>query len=144
MANALYDKGREAFLDGNADWDTHTIQAILVRTSGGGGGPYYSLDIANDDNLNDIPNNADCRPASAVTISAKTVTDGVADGSNTTFPTVAAGDAVQLVVIFRDTGVESTSRLIAAFDTMAGLPITPNGDNVVVTWSSDANRIFKL
>lgn len=144
MANALYDKGREGFLDGNIDWDTHTIQAILVRTSGAGAGPYYTLNLATHDNLDDIPNNSDCRPVSAVTISSKTVTGGVADGSDTTFPTVAAGDAIQLVVVFKDTGVESTSRLIAAFDTMTGLPITPNGDNVVVTWSSDANRIFKL
>jgi len=144
MANALYDKGREGFLDGSIDWDTDTIKAILIRTSGGGAGPYYTLDLANDNDLADIPSNGDCRPVSGVTISSKTVTAGVADGSDTTFPTVASGDPAQLVVVYADSGVEATSRLIAAFDTMTGLPITPNGGNIKVTWSSDSNRIFKL
>src|SRR5690348_14993943 len=30
MANSLYDKGREGFLDGSIDWDTDTIKAALV------------------------------------------------------------------------------------------------------------------
>jgi hypothetical protein len=30
MANALFDKGREGFLDGSIDWDTNTISAVLL------------------------------------------------------------------------------------------------------------------
>ena len=30
MANALYDKGREGFLDGSIDWDTNTIKCVLI------------------------------------------------------------------------------------------------------------------
>ena len=31
MANALYDPGREGFLDGSIDWDTATIKVAMVR-----------------------------------------------------------------------------------------------------------------
>ena len=79
MADALYDKGRNGFLTGLIDWDTDDIRALLVRTSGGGGGPYYTLDLAADDFLDDIPNNADCRPASAVALTSEAGVDGVAD-----------------------------------------------------------------
>lgn len=30
MPNALFEKGREGFLDGSIDWDTHTIKAALL------------------------------------------------------------------------------------------------------------------
>jgi hypothetical protein len=47
-------------------------------------------------------------------------------------------------VIYRDTGVEATSQLVALFDTAINLPITPNGGDITLTWSNDTNRIFKL
>jgi hypothetical protein len=49
----------------------------------------------------------------AQTLASKTVTSGVFDAADVTFPTVAAGAAIELVVIYEDTGVESTSRVIA-------------------------------
>lgn len=33
MANALYDPGREGFLDGTIDWDTGDIRAMLVLST---------------------------------------------------------------------------------------------------------------
>jgi hypothetical protein len=144
MANGLYDKGREGFLDGSIDWDTDTIRALLVRTSGGGAGPYYTPDLANHDFVDDIPNNADCRPTTPEVLTTPTVTAGVADADNSVFATVAAGDAIQGIAIYKWTGVEGTSRLIAWIDTGTGLPVTPNGANITIAWDSGANRIFKL
>jgi len=34
MANALYDKGRENFMNGNIDITSDTIRAVLVDTGG--------------------------------------------------------------------------------------------------------------
>ena len=54
------------------------------------------------------------------------------------------GDQFESIDIYKDTGVESTSRLICNIDTATGLPCTPNGGDITVVWDSGANKIFKL
>lgn len=44
-------------------------------------------------------------------------------------------------MIYADTGTESTSPLIAFIDTATGLPITPNGGDIIVTWDKKINEI---
>ena len=41
MANVLYDKGREGFLDGSIDWDTDDIRVVLVKSA-------YAFSAAHD------------------------------------------------------------------------------------------------
>lgn len=135
MATALYDAGRQGFLDGNIDWDTNTIKALLVDAD-------YTPNLATDDNLNDIPVGA--RVNTAQTLASKTVTAGVADSSDPVFSAVTNPTPIVAVVLYKDTGTESTSRLIAYIDNLEGLPLTPNGGNVTVSWSNDSNRIFRL
>ncbi len=139
MANALYDKGREGFLDGSIDWDTNTIKVVLRDETGGTGGTAPNL--ATDDNLDDIA--AGARVATSGAMAGKTVTDGVADATDLVL-TAVTGDQFESVDIFKDTGVESTSRLIANIDTATGLPCTPNGGDITLEWDAGANRIFKL
>jgi hypothetical protein len=38
----------------------------------------------------------------------------------------------------------SAQRLIAYIDTATGLPVTPNGQAIGLTFDNGANRIFKL
>lgn len=135
MANALYAKGREGFLDGSIDWDTHTIRCVLVD------GADYTPNLATHDNLDDVPVAA--RVGTAQTLGTKTVTDGVADAADVTF-TAVTGDPSEYILIYKDTGVESTSRLIALIDTATGLPVTPNGGDITIAWDNGANKIFKL
>jgi len=135
MANALYDKGREGFLDGSIDWDTDTIKCVLVDTDD------YTVNLTTHDNLDDIP--AGARVATSDALSSKTVAAGVADAADVTFSTVS-GDQSEALVIYKDTGVESTSRLIAYIDTATGLPVTPSGGDIIIQWDSGANKIFKL
>lgn len=135
MANALYDKGREGFLAGDIAWDSDTIKAVLVDTAD------YTVDLATHDNLDDIP--AIARVATSPAFASKTVTAGVADAGDITFSAVT-GDVCEALVIYQDTGVESTSRLIAYIDSATGLPVTPNGGDINVAWDNGANKIFKL
>ena len=135
MANALYDKGREGFLDGTIDWDTNDIRVILVDVAD------YTVDLAAHDNLDDVA--AGARVAVSGALSNKTVTNGVADADNGTFSAVT-GDVSEALVIYKHTGTESTSRLIAYIDTATGLPVTPNGGDITVAWDNGANKIFKL
>jgi hypothetical protein len=67
----------------------------------------------------------------------------VADAADVTF-TAVSGDVSEALVIYKDTGTASTSRLIAYIDTATGLAVTPNGGDITVIWPSDAGRIFSL
>ena len=49
-----------------------------------------------------------------------------------------------MIIIYKDTGTEATSPLIAMIDTATGLPITPNGGDIIVTWDNGVNKIFKV
>jgi hypothetical protein len=136
MASALYDSGREGFLDGSIDWDTDDIRAILIDTTD------YTVDLANHNMLDDVA--AGARVAVSAALGSKTVTAGVADAADVTF-TAVTGDSVEAIILYKHTGTESTSRLIAYIDTASsGLPVSPNGGDITVTWDSGANKIFKL
>lgn len=135
MSNALYGKAREAFLNGDIDWINDTIKVLLVDTDD------YSVSIDVHDFLDDIP--ATARVATSSALGTKDSTLGVADAADLTFVSVS-GDPCEALVIFKDTGTESTSALIAYIDSATGLPVTPNGGNITVQWDSGANKIFKL
>lgn len=135
MANALFDTGRQGFLDGSIDWDTNTIKLVFVDHTDD------NPDVATDDNLDDIA--AAGRVGTSGAFASPTTTAGVADAADVTVNTVS-GDQFESINIYKDTGVEATSRLIAKFDTATGLPLTPNGGNITVAWDNGANKIFKL
>jgi len=135
VANAMYDKGREGFLDGSIDYDTDTIKAVLVDTGA------YTVDLATHQFLSDIA--AGARIATSGALASKTVTAGVADAADITI-TAVTGATVEAIVLYKDTGSAATSRLICYIDTAAGLPLTPNGGDVTLQWDNGANKIFKL
>lgn len=135
MANALFDKGREGFLDGSIDWDTDTIKAVLVDAGA------YTANLATDANLSDIPSGA--RIATSGALGTKTVTAGVADAADITF-TAVTGASCEYIALYKDTGTATTSRLICLIDTATGLPVTPNGGDIQVQWDNGASKIFKL
>lgn len=134
MANALYAKGRNAFLIGAIDWVNDSINVVLVDTAD------YTVDLANHDSLADIPVAA---RVSTTSLASKTAVDGVADAGDATFTTVT-GDEAEALVIYKNTGVEGTSTLIAYIDNASGLPVLPNTGDIIVQWDSGPNKIFKL
>jgi len=135
VANALYDLGRQGFLDGSIDWDTDNIKAVLVDTGA------YTVNLATHQFLSDVA--AGARISISGNLASKTVAAGVADAADVVF-TAVTGATVEAIVIYKDTGTVGTSRLIAFIDTATGLPLTPNGGDVTVAWDNGANKIFKL
>ena len=136
MANGLYDAARAAFLNGDIVWTNDDIRAILIDTG------TYTVNLSTHDFLDDIPGGA--RVATSSALSGKTSAAGVADANDVTFSAVS-GATVEAVVLYKHTGTESTSNLIAYMDTgMTGLPVTPNGGDITVQWANTTNRIFKL
>lgn len=134
MSNALYDTGRQGFLDGSFNWAGASIKCMLV-------GSGYTPDLGTDQFVADVPSGQIIARSPALT--TKSETAGVADADNVTFSAVAGADCIYLV-IYEDTGDDTTARLIACIDTATGLPLTPAGGNVVVAWDTAANKIFKL
>jgi hypothetical protein len=136
MANGLYAKGRQGFLDGSIDFDTDDIRLILVDAGA------YTVDLANHQFLSSIAGGA--RIATLASgLTGKTATDGVANSTGGTF-TGVSGATVEAVVMYKHTGSDATARLIAYWDTGTGLPITPNGGDVTIEPSAGADKWFKL
>jgi hypothetical protein len=137
MANKLYPRFKETLLKAGVDLTTATIKVVLVDTGG-----YTQTDTHQF--LSSVPSAA--RVGTPVGLASKTVALGVFDADDVTFTSVPAGtgsaSAEEALVIYRDTGVEATSDLIAYIDTATGLPVSPNGGNIVITW--DAAGILSL
>lgn len=134
MANALFDLGRGHFLDANIDWSANDIKCVLMD---------HGVDtpvLATDEDLADISTGV---VATSPNFASKTSTNGVADAADVTLTTVS-GATVESIVIYYDSGTPATSWLIAMIDTATGLPLTPNGGDVTITWDDGANKIFKL
>lgn len=127
MANAIYPKFKEALLDGSANIDMNdgTVKVALIDT-----GTYtYS---ATHDFYDDVTGVVGTPQVVANT----TVTNGVFDGDNVTYTSVT-GNTVEALIIYIDTGVAATSRLVAYIDSsVTGLPVTPNSGDISITWSN--------
>lgn len=133
--NAIYDKGREKFGLGGINWVSDTVKVVLVNTT------VYVRNLAVDEFLSTIVVSA--RVAAAIALANKGMTAGVASADNLLFPLVT-GSVIGAIVIYKDTGSDATSPLIAYVDTATGLPFTPNGGNIVVAWDTGPNKVFKL
>lgn len=137
MANQLYPKGRNKFALGDIHWKAvagDTIKVSLVDLAD------YAFDVAHEFVDPSLPVAA---RVSTVTMTLIDPVGGVCDANDVTFPTVT-GDQCEALVIWKDTGLETTSPLLAFIDSATGLPVTPNGGDITVTWDSGANKIFKL
>lgn len=136
MANGLYDAGRNAFLTADIDWVADDIRVALIDTGA------YTVDLATHQFLSSVPGGARVAVGGA-SLANKTAVAGVADADDFTF-TAVSGATVEAIIIYVHTGVDATARLIAYLDTATGLTLTPSGADVLLRWSSGANKIFKL
>ena len=117
---------------GIPDLTTLTVKAMFIDNAD-------DTVVAGDDFIDDILSAARVPAiASAPALASKTngvVAVGTFDAADTTF-TSLTGDASEQLILFEDSGVESTSDIICFWDTATGLPLTPNGGNVTVVWNA--------
>lgn len=147
MSNALYGKGRNTFSRGESHWKAtggDTFRAMLADAAS------YSPVIDGDEFFSDVPaaarkgNGGGSNRSDMPQITLLDPAFGVHDGNDVTFTAIPAGAALEYLIIFKDTGVDGTSPLIALIDTATGLPVTPNGADIIVQWDNGTNKIFKL
>lgn len=142
MANALWDPGREGFLDGTIDWDTAVIKAAAVRG--------YTFSAAHKF-VSDLTGASGVIHGTPVALTSKTVTNGVADAADTLFAALASNASNHSIMLYQASAVTggadvaaTAQRLIAWIDTGTNFPIVPNGGDVTIGWDNGANKIFKL
>jgi hypothetical protein len=132
MANAVYPKYKQSLIagDANADLDNNTSTdgpfVALVDTG------TYTYNAAHQfySDLSGVVG-TDQR------VTTPTVTTGLFDGDDLTFPTVSGASVEALVIYRKNSGANTTWRLVAYIDTgVTGLPVTPNGGNITVTWNA--------
>lgn len=143
MANALFDSGRAKFLEGSIAAGTDTLRVLFVDHADDTPVP------ATDDFLDDIATAARVPAGTGGTqsnhpaLASKTTTAGVLDAADLTFSALT-GDPSESIVIYKGTGTDASSPLIAFFDTATGLPFTPNGGDAIIVWAASSPNIFKL
>jgi hypothetical protein len=134
MANVLYAKGKEKILSGAINFVTDTIKVALVSNA-------YTQNVATDEYYTSILAYV---LDTDVTLSTKSITGGVFDADDATWAAVTAGATSEGVVIYKDTGVQGTSPLLAYIDTITGFPLATNGGDITVQWDNGAYRVFSL
>lgn len=84
---------------------------------------------------------ADVVATTDVTVAA--ITGGVVTVSGTVTFTSVSGDAADYLVLWKNSGTASTSPLIVTWDSATtGLPVTPNGADIDVTFGSNEILTF--
>jgi len=146
VASVLFDPGREGFLKGEIDWDTGVMKACLVRGYTFSAAHKFVSDVTGAGGT--LIGSSGTTP---VTIASPTVTNGVADGADVVLTAVTAGAACPAILIFQASAVTggadvaaTLQRLVCYIDTATGLPVTPNGQNITLTWDNGSSKIFKL
>lgn len=123
-ANVFYTAWKASLLTAANDLSSVTVRIVLIDSAD------YTVSAAHDF-LDDVP--AGARVCTPQTLGTKTTTNGVFSSAAATF-TSCSGDQAEAYLLYIDTGVESTSRIVGYFDTAAsGLPVTPNGGNITIT-----------
>lgn len=134
MANAFYAKGAEKILSGLIDFTTDTIKVALLKNT-------YPQDLTNDEFYAGISAYVVGTPQ---ILGSKSVAGGAFDAADPTFAAVAAGDTVEALVIYKDTGTDATSPLLMYIDTVTGFPLATNGGDITPQWDNGAYKIVSL
>jgi hypothetical protein len=114
MANLLFDPGREGFLAGEIDWDTAVVKVSLVRG--------YTFNAAHRF-VSDVTTAGGTLVATSAALTAKTITNGIADAADITFTAVTAGAAIPGLLVYQSSAVTgggdvaaTAQRIIAYLD----------------------------
>ncbi len=143
MANSMYAAFKQVQLGDAAvtgptqvpSLESATVNAVL--TDHGADTPNVNTDQDYADISTGTVGSATALASKTVVVASNTVTFDAAD---TTF-TAVSGSSVESISLFNDSaGASSTDLLIVYFDTATGLPVTPNGGDIVVQWN--ASGIF--
>jgi hypothetical protein len=143
--SAFYANGRKHFAMGDIAWKAaggSTIRAFLLDSAD------YTVDLAAHEFLSSVPAAARIGGTGTAYNQGAPLTlidpaDGVLDANDVTMSTVS-GDQAEYILIYKQGTADADSILILLVDTATGLPVTPGGGDILITWDNGANKIGKL
>lgn len=125
-------------MDGTIDLGADTIQVMLVTSSYTPNADHDFIDLGGSDAVSaELSGSGYSRKTLASKSISEDDTNDRAefDAADVTWSSIDAGTAAAAVV-FKSTGVDTTSVIIAYIDT-GGFPITTNGGDLTVTWNAE-------
>jgi len=129
VANTFYDQGRLDIVEGNYDWSTAIIKAILLD------GTYtydHTSTILGDLSAHRVAGSTD------QTLGGGAVgAGGVASADSVSFTGISAGLTVKGLALYWDAG-GGNFPLILYQDTGTGFPLTTTGATITVDWNGTA------
>jgi hypothetical protein len=128
MANAVYPTAKASLLGQNPsiDVDTDTIRAALVKITGAGAVSYS----ASNQYVNTVDAGIVGTPQ---VLGSVTVASGKFTSNAVSYSAVSSAGNTLGVILYKWTGTNTNSALIAWFDTGTNIPATPNGGDISVT-----------
>jgi hypothetical protein len=121
----------------NVDLNTDTIKLLYLNGLTYDSTDKYVSDVLADAGVTEIGRSA--------ALTSPTVTNGTFDAADPTTSGIAGGSTITDVVVFKDTGVDSSSVVIAHIDqdqSAAALSLATDGSPITATF--DAAGIFDL
>lgn len=138
MATIVHDDFRNAQM-GNpthsvVDFDTDTIASALLDATDAGTITAAFVDFDEVDAPTIVAGGIGSGAHASKTVGSAGT--GAYDAADLTFSTVS-GDAADYLTVHKDSGLAATSPLCVTFDSVTtGLPVTPNGGDIVVQWAA--------
>jgi hypothetical protein len=136
VANFIYGKAKQSLLNGEFNISSDSLKVLLVTDS-----------YVPSQNTDQFVSNISGSYIKERTSSLTNVTNilGVIDADDVTVAQYS-GLAFKALVIYKDSGTDSTSRLLAYIDTATGIPFAGinSATNITINWSNGSNKIISL
>lgn len=139
MANIVMNEGgKTAIVNRNVDLVNDTIKAMLCTATYAPNADDQFIDAGGASDAVDARSAGTTDQTIGSKVIGKDTTNDFAyfDGGDVTFTAVPAGSAITQVVVYKDTGVTTTSKILAVFDIA---DVTPNGGDITIQWATPAN-----
>lgn len=138
MVNIVMNEAKESIFDRNIDLIADTIKAMLVTATYSPNADEQFIDEAGADDAVDGRASGTTDQTIGGKVTGKDLTGDFAyfDGNDVTFTAVTAGAAVVGVVVYKDTGTATTSKILGFYDIA---DVTPNGGDITIQWATPAN-----
>lgn len=132
LALPFYPKGGEKVLNGDIDWLDDDIMVRLLPSS------YTYSDT------HEFLNQVSAGIGTDQTLAGKSIANGIFDANDAPFGALAGGSIIGSILLYKNTGVPSTSPVLLRFSDTVGLPMATNGAEYTQKWSNATSRIFRL
>ncbi len=134
MSNFVYASGQSLMLGGGLNWASNPYDIYLIDTAA------YTPSSTGHTNMTHVAGAAII--SGPVALTGKVDVAGAADADDPTF-TAVSGPICEAMIIALHTGTAATDTLLLYIDNATGLPITPNGGNIIYVIDAGVNRLFR-